>query len=459
MANLTPYAITLGGTDYPAKYAGLLAYIEPYLTNLETFSFSGGNVRVGSGSPIEKLDIVGNIYSLRTGGAKLRLADQNNEVSVESLPVGVASEMVFKTNTVERMRIDKDGNLGLGVTPSAHGSNYTFLDVGVYTSFGSQTSGTSGANIGWNAAGGASGNSWVYKRTGDVARLLEIDTSGFKFYIAPSGTAGNAISFTQAMTIDSSGRLGIGTTSPSERLHVSNTSSAYIKVSSSDTGSGTGLLTSNATNSYLIGAGANTGGSGLEFRDVTNGVNRMVLTSGGNFGIGTTTVSAKLHVSGNVSYTIPATFAGALGNAAWATGFGSQAVNTSILATDSIVGAAVYSVSDKRLKSNITPLPGNAGLEFVKAVDPVSFDWKTDNGHDTGFIAQALMTKGYGHLVSAIPDAEMEEVTHEDGNVSPAGARFVVRYDSIVPILHAAIRDQQALIEALMARVAALESN
>jgi hypothetical protein len=48
MASLAPYAVTLGATDYPTKYAGLLSYIEPYLTNLESFSFSGGNATFGS---------------------------------------------------------------------------------------------------------------------------------------------------------------------------------------------------------------------------------------------------------------------------------------------------------------------------------------------------------------------------------------------------------------------------
>lgn len=190
----------------------------------------------------------------------------------------------------------------------------------------------------------------------------------------------------------------------------------------------------------------------------TNGAEVMRLNASGNLGIGTTTVNARLHVDGSVTYTVPIDFSGAGANGTWTTGFTSQAISASILASNSIAGVGIYSVSDKRLKENITPLPDMAGLDFVKAVDPVSFDWKSDKSRDTGFIAQSLMEKGYGHLVSAIPDGAMEEVTHDDGNVSPAGARFVVRYDSIVPILHAAIRDQQALIEALMARVAALEA-
>lgn len=48
MASLAPYFVTLGATDYPTKYAGLLAYIEPYLTNLENFTFGSGTATYGS---------------------------------------------------------------------------------------------------------------------------------------------------------------------------------------------------------------------------------------------------------------------------------------------------------------------------------------------------------------------------------------------------------------------------
>jgi hypothetical protein len=43
---------------------------------------------------------------------------------------------------------------------------------------------------------------------------------GHQWFNAPSGTAGNTISFTQAMTLDSSGNLGVGTASPARTLHV-----------------------------------------------------------------------------------------------------------------------------------------------------------------------------------------------------------------------------------------------
>jgi hypothetical protein len=59
-----------------------------------------------------------------------------------------------------------------------------------------------------NSSGG-----YTYINTG-AATQYEQNAGTHKFYIAPSGTAGNAITLTQAMTLDASGNLGIGTTSP-----------------------------------------------------------------------------------------------------------------------------------------------------------------------------------------------------------------------------------------------------
>jgi hypothetical protein len=176
----------------------------------------------------------------------------------------------------------------------------------------------------------------------------------------------------------------------------------------------------------------------------------------GNLMVNTTAAKGKFTVNGAVSWTTGATFAGANGNNAWATGFGSQAVSASIQASDAIAGASIYSVSDIRLKTNISTLPD--GLAFVNTVNPVQFTWKDSNQQDTGFIAQDLLSKGFGHLVSEIQDGAMQEYVDADGNVSPAGSRFIVKYDSVVPILCKAIQEQQTLITQLEARVAALEA-
>ena len=102
--------------------------------------------------------------------------------------------------------IDASGNLGLGVTPSAWASTSKVFQLGTIGFFenNNDTSQYIGRN-GYRAAGG-----WTYSTT-SPAQLYGMEADGaFKWYTAPSGTAGNAISFTQAMTLDASGNLLVG---------------------------------------------------------------------------------------------------------------------------------------------------------------------------------------------------------------------------------------------------------
>jgi hypothetical protein len=103
------------------------------------------------------------------------------------------------------MTLDASGNLGLGVTPSAWGSTYKAFE----TTNGS-VAGVSGAlvvanNLYYN------GSNWIYKATAG-ATLYSQSGSGNFWYNAPSGTAGNTVTLTQAMTLDASGNLLLGTT-------------------------------------------------------------------------------------------------------------------------------------------------------------------------------------------------------------------------------------------------------
>jgi hypothetical protein len=107
------------------------------------------------------------------------------------------------------MTLDSSGNLGLGVTPSAWRSGTKAVDLGGGTGLALASSIDSGYGIYQNAFIDDGGDK--YKNTGAAARYL-LGSGAHRWDIAPSGTAGNAITYTAAMTLDASGNLGIGVT-------------------------------------------------------------------------------------------------------------------------------------------------------------------------------------------------------------------------------------------------------
>jgi hypothetical protein len=109
----------------------------------------------------------------------------------------------FGTSDVERARIDASGNLGLGVTPSAWGVFKAFQ----FGTVGSMSSGSGITTLGHNLY--FDGTNFRYL-TATNASFNEQTAGQHKWYTAPSGTANNVITFTQAMTLDASGNLGIG---------------------------------------------------------------------------------------------------------------------------------------------------------------------------------------------------------------------------------------------------------
>jgi hypothetical protein len=132
---------------------------------------------------------------------------------------GYLQFMVTATNgtPTERMRIDSSGNLGLGVVPSAWWSNDKALQVlgGAIWAYNGDTANVNlSANVYQNTS-----NVATYIGTGTATRYAQ-ETGAHKWYTAPYGTAGSAISFTQAMTLDASGNLGINKTNPTEKLDV-----------------------------------------------------------------------------------------------------------------------------------------------------------------------------------------------------------------------------------------------
>jgi len=203
-----------------------------------------------------------------------------------------ADTLAASTGGSERMRLDSSGNLGLGVTPSA----WSVPTLQLPTQFAVGQLGVS-KNAYYDGV-------WKYITTG-LASVYQQGAGIHTWYNAPSGTAGNAITFTQAMTLDASGNLGIGTAAPGARLDVSGTvagvlAAQIVNLSASssaiarlrlDSLGGAWLIDNNRVDGSLT---------------IGNGSERLRIGSTGNFLVGTTTNtnSSLLTVNGTISETV-----------------------------------------------------------------------------------------------------------------------------------------------------------
>ena len=158
------------------------------------------------------------------------------------------------TGAATRLVLSTSGNLGLGVTPSAWQSDVKAIQIGdVGSNISANNAAYSGGNNVWinNNSFQNSSVQDIYTRTA-AAGQYQIQANTHIWRIAPSGTAGAAITFTQAMTLTAAGRLLINTpTESTYQLDVNGKiySNDQIKVITS-AGGVSGYFT-DATNSTL----------------------------------------------------------------------------------------------------------------------------------------------------------------------------------------------------------------
>jgi hypothetical protein len=123
------------------------------------------------------------------------------------------------SNGLIRATIDSSGNVGVGVTPSAWNSDFRALQVSSSGSY--VTSYISGATvnqwlfIGNNAFYDSVDSRWEYIRSKPSAQYIQYNNEHQWLRDTGTQTAGAACTFTQAMTLDASGNLLVGTTTTS----------------------------------------------------------------------------------------------------------------------------------------------------------------------------------------------------------------------------------------------------
>jgi len=231
-----------------------------------------GNLLVGTTSVFNGASNRGNIslngatdsiFNFGTGGTNS--AYLWSTATYLDINVGSSRYMSFSTAATERMRLDASGNLGLGVTPSAWGVFKAFQ----FGTVGSMSSGSGITTLGHNLY--FDGTNFRYL-TATNASFHEQTAGQHKWYTAPSGTAGNAITFTQAMTLDASGRLLVGATSGAEQVSVVSSDIYQLSIK-------------NASASSLVAFGCD---STNNLRINVNGAERARIDASGNLGIGVT---------------------------------------------------------------------------------------------------------------------------------------------------------------------------
>jgi len=143
-------------------------------------------------------------------GTTDRLNFSTGSNSTATLYARGTGSITLVTNGSERMRLDSSGNLGLGVTPSAWGSIIKPIEFANSAYIGGQTNSVAALYAGANAF--YNGTNWIYKTTALATNYISSNGS-HQWYNAPSGTAGNAITFIQAMTLSAAQNLLLGGTS------------------------------------------------------------------------------------------------------------------------------------------------------------------------------------------------------------------------------------------------------
>jgi len=338
--------------------------------------------------------------------------------------------------------VDSSQNVGIGTSSPAQKLHVDSSGVATIATF--------------SRSGGSNSNTNIQFKQATTSWYVGANSSnffGFKYNDADLATS-------PLMVIDTSGNVGIGTSSPNGKLQVYAAANDNLIVTghvNATDGPALKAMDSTATNykalellsAELRLGGANnmifyTGGTG-------GGSERMRIDSSGNVLVGTTSTGVAsggfLMNGGNGSDSylgIGHSSSGISGNYYAAFRFNGTAIGT--ITQNGTTAVAYNTSSDYRLKENVAPMVG--ALDKIALLKPVTYTWKSDGSDGEGFIAHEL-AEVCPHAVTGTKDA-----IDEEGNPQYQG----IDTSFLVATLTAAIQEQQAIITELKARIETLEA-
>jgi hypothetical protein len=398
---------------------------------------------IGTSSPAEKLTVqsTGNsIGSFRSSGASYVGVEAVNSSQAFSMLVrpDVSNALVFRneTTSTNQLILNTSGNLGLGVTPSAWVA-YKALQVG---STGGALSSSSSSDFEITTNAYYSGG-WLSQGAGVASSRYRLLSGTHAWFNAPSGTAGNAITFTQAMTLDASGNLGVGITSPTARFHIQSATTGSVIVGKwTDGTTDTGYLTTVTGGGVGVGAGGFLtfgAGGGASFTE------RARIDSSGNIQVGTTTrrnnATLTISYSGSTNNGIAFIDTANANGTEFLAFQNSSATNIGTVARVGTTNAVVYNTtSDYRLKTVTGAVTGQGSR--IDALKPIDYLWTEGGQQARGFLAHEFQTV-YPNSVTGDKDAL-------DANGNP-------KYQSMQAATSEVIADLVAEIQSLRQRLSA----
>jgi len=283
------------------------------------------------------------------------------------------------------------------------------------------------------------------------AAFINIDgVSGGSSIQFATATANNTQP-SEAMRITSAGNVGIGTSSPTNKLQVTGGGLTVNGTSPAFTANAAIIDVSGSITRISAAGPDNTTNGTMAFNTASANAGvfneRMRITSAGELLVGTT--------SSVDSGILQVAYASGVNNGIIfrTNGTGSQYAaifyngNGAVGSITTNASATAYNTSsDYRLKENITSITG--ALATVAQLKPVTYKWKTDGSDGQGFIAH--------ELAEVVPDCVTGEKDAVDENGKPKYQGVDTSF--LVATLVSAIQEQQALIESLTTRLTALEN-
>jgi len=266
---------------------------------------SAESLGIGTTSPVSITEIVGtnaggalDVLNLRNAGADgsevslnfISSTDPNNTAArstIKSIRSGANSELALATSNSEAMRIDSSGNVGIG-TSSPDKNLHIEAEPPVFRMTNPQGTSSLGLSMGkieWETRDSSA--------SGVIGYIDVVDSNNFGTTFDMAFATGQSGSATERMRIDSSGNVGIGTSSPAKLLHLKSTAPIMY------------FEETDIPQAFSIGSG----GGKFFIYDETDARQSLTIDSSGNVGIGTATPQSS---AGETSLTINGSTTGRL---------------------------------------------------------------------------------------------------------------------------------------------------